>query len=608
MPKKIAHCFSFIAAFVFSMHVASAALPAGFVDITLAHGVTNGSCLAVAPDGRVFVGHQNGLVRVIKNGALLPTPFISVSAVSSNELGLLGMAFDPGFATNNFIYLHYSTNILPRVQRISRFTASGDVAIPGSEMVLIETDPFVGDEEAGGGLCFGPDGMLYIGIGDCEVPASVQVTNSLFGKVLRIRRDGSIPADNPFFAQNTDKNRAVWALGFRNPFFLSANRTGRLFANDVGSVNTTAREEVNDVVRGGNYGWPTCEGNCANPAFRNPVHFITHTNNFAAITGGALYDPPAPLFPASYVGKYFFGELTTATIQLLDPATSNAIPFATGLLGGLISIQIGPDGALYYLVRSQSSANSGSVGKIISGVGTLVPLNSTWKYLEWGTNPPANWTDRTFDDNSWSNGVAQLGWGNNAEATIVRSNRADASRLATTYFRKSFVLSNTAPYSNYVVGLVRDDGGVVYLNGTEVFRNNMPAGAVTSTTLATFSVANPDEPAIFGAVVNPSLVLNGTNVLAVEIHQNATNAATDMSFNAALYGINGTANLNAFLSGNNMVISYPSWANRFTLEAAAAIPTISWSAVTNVSVVVSNELRVNVPLSPSNQFFRLRGQ
>lgn len=609
MPKKIALiCGSIIAAILIFVQSAPAALPGGFVDITLAAGITNGSAVAVAPDGRVFFGQQNGIIRVVKNGAVLPTPFLSLSTVFSNELGLIAMTFDPGFSTNNFVYLHYSTNLLPRVQRVSRFTVSGDVALPGSETVLIETDPFTGDGEVGGGLCFAPDGTLYIGIGDCGVSANAQVTNTLFGKVLRIRSDGSIPSDNPFFGVNTGKNRAVWALGFRNPYTLSFNAAGRLLATDVGSVNTTAREEINDVVRGGNYGWPTCEGSCANPAFRNPVYFFLHTNNFAAITGGSFYDSPAPLFPSSYSGQYFFAEYATATIWVLDPLTTNVSTFATGLPGSLTTLKMGPDGALYYLVRSASTANSGSLGKIISGVTTLSPLASTWKYLDTGTNLSVGWADLAFNDGSWSNGIAQLGWGNNGEATIVRSNRTDGSRMATTYFRKLFVISNSAPFSNYVAALVRDDGGVVYVNGTEVFRSNMPTGAVVSTTLALQTVGGVDERAVFGALVSPSLLINGTNVLAVEIHQNATNAATDMSFDAALYGINGTASLNAFLSGNNMVISYPSWANRFTLESSAAILSLNWSTVTNVSAVVSNELRVNVPLGPGNQFFRLRGQ
>jgi glucose/arabinose dehydrogenase len=611
MPGKIALASVLIAMLALIAPQTHAALPAGFVDITMPGNITNGSCLAVAPDGRIFVGQQNGVVRVIKNGVMLSTPFVAVQAnAAGQERGLLGMTIDPGFESNGFLYLHYTTNaVSPNVvQRISRFTASGDVAAPGSELMLIESDPTPSDEELGGGMKFGPDGMLYVGIGDAEVAANAQVTNSLWGKVLRIRNDGTIPADNPFFTQNTGKYRAVWALGFRNPYTFSFDGTGRLFVNDVGSVGAAAREEINHVVAGANHGWPTCEGNCGapNPALRNPVYFFLHTNGFTAITAGAFYSPSASLFPASYNGKYFFGDLATATIWLLDPATTNVTPFATGLPGGLVSMQVGPDGGLYYLVRSASSANSGSVGKIVSGVTALVPLASTWKYLDTGTNLPPGWADLAFNDSAWSNGVAQLGWGPNGETTLVRSNRADGSRMATTYFRKSFVVSNTAPYSNYVVSLVRDDGGVVYINGTEVFRSNMPTGAVTSATLAVMSVGGVDERAVFGGVANPSLLVNGTNVLAVEIHQNGTNAATDMSFDAALFGIDGMANLRAFLSGGELIVAYPSWANRFTLESAATLPTNNWTVVPNVPTPSGNELRVNLPPASNHRFFRLR--
>lgn len=589
--------------------VVRAALPPGFVDITLAGNITNSSALAVAPDGRVFFGQQNGIVRIIKNGVLLPAPFVTVSANSSNERGLLGIAFDPGFSSNHFVYLHYTTNaVSPNVvQRISRFAANGDVAAPG-ETILIETDPVAADEELGGGLVFGPDGMLYIGIGDAEIGVNAQATNSLFGKVLRIRSDGTIPADNPFFAQNTGKNRAVWALGFRNPFAMDFDASGRLFANDVGSGAAAAREEINHVVAGANYGWPTCEGSCANPAFSNPVHFTLHTNNFNAITGGAFYNPPSPLFPSFYSGKYFFADLATSTIELLDPATTNVIPFASGLPGSLVSLQVGSDGALYYLVRGATGPANGAglVGKIVSGVTSLLSLGSSWKYLDTGTNLPSGWASPAFNDSSWSNGVAQIGWGNNGEVTLVRSNRSDGSRIVTTYFRKAFVLNNSAPFSNYVVDLVRDDGGVVYVNGTEVFRSNMPTGTITASTLATLSVGGFDERAVFGGLIDPSVFVSGTNVLAVEIHQNAINTGTDMSFDAALFGINGNASLRAFLSGGEIVISYPSWANRFTLESAPAIPTNTWSVVTNAASPLGDQLRVNVPIGSSHRFFRLR--
>ncbi|HWN96555.1 MAG TPA: PQQ-dependent sugar dehydrogenase [Methylomirabilota bacterium] len=587
-----------------------AALPAGFADITLAAGFTNASCMAVAPDGRVFVGQQNGVVRVVKNGSLLPARFLSIPVNTQNERGLVGITLDPGFTTNNFVYLHYTTNgpTTSVIQRISRFTASNDVAVAGSEIILIETDAFFADREVGGGLKFGPDGMLYVGIGMCGNTGNSQTTNNLFGKMLRIGADGTIPADNPFFTRNTGKNRAVWAVGLRNPYVIAfQNGTGRLFINDVGSSMAAAREEINDGIAGANYGWALCEGNCANPAWRNPVYFYLHTNNFNAITGGDFYNPPSPLFPTQYVGKYFFGDLATSTIQLLDPATTNASLFASGLSGGMVNMQVGPDGALYYLVQSSSTASAGILGKIVYGAQTVLPFGSSWKYLDTGTNLPADWVQPAFDDNSWSNGVAQLGFGGQGEVTTIRNTRPDASRITTHFFRKAFVISNTAPYSNYVVSLVRDDGGVVYINGTEVFRSNMPTGAIASTTLAIYPASSTDERVMYGGVIDPALLVNGTNVMAVEVHQNSIAAATDLSFNVGLFSFNGHAGLRALLSGGNFVLAYPSWAAGFTLESATNVPNAVWIPVdTNATTVADGERLVPVNTNSPQQFFRLR--
>jgi glucose/arabinose dehydrogenase len=329
----------------------AATLPAGFIDVVVAAGFTNVSSMAIAPDGRIFVCQQNGHVRVVKNGAVLPASFVSLGVNTANERGLLGITLDPGFVTNQFVYLHYTTSAPVAgtfVQRVSRFAANGDVAVPGSETLLFETDAFTADEELGGGLGFGADGMLYVGTGQSGATSNSQITNGHFGKILRLQPDGGIPSDNPFFSVNTGKNRAVWALGLRNPFVIAFQPgTGRLFINDVGSINTTAREEINDGVAAANYGWPTCEGNCVtpNPALRNPLHFFTHVNGFNGITGGAFYNPPASLYPTQYVGKYFYGDLATATIQVLDPATTNVAPFASRLVGRLVSLQVGPDGA-----------------------------------------------------------------------------------------------------------------------------------------------------------------------------------------------------------------------------------------------------------------------
>jgi glucose/arabinose dehydrogenase len=339
--------------------------------------------MAFAPDGRLFVCQQTGQLRVIKSGALLPTPFVSLSVDSSGERGLLGVAFDPNFSSNHFVYLYYTTNVAPIHNRISRFTANGDVAVAGSETVLVDLDNLSSaTNHNGGAIHFGPDGKLYAGVGENANSSNAQTLANRLGKILRYNSDGSIPADNPFVNTATGANRAIWALGLRNPFTFGFQQgTGRMFINDVGQ-NTW--EEINDGIAGSNYGWSNCEGACspANPNFRDPLFQYGHGTSGTtgcAIVGGAFYNPPLNQFPASYFGKYFFGDLCSGWIRLFDPSTGMASGFATGI-STLVDLQIGPDGCLYYLAQG----NGGQVFRI--GAIPSQPLNiSVRARVETGT-------------------------------------------------------------------------------------------------------------------------------------------------------------------------------------------------------------------------------
>ncbi|MBI5289170.1 MAG: PQQ-dependent sugar dehydrogenase [Chloroflexi bacterium] len=318
------------------------------------------TAMAFAPDGRLFVAEQTGALRVIKAGALLRTPFTTLSVNSSGERGLLGVAFDPAFASNNFVYLYYTTSSSPVHNRLSRFTANGDVVLAGSELVLLDLDNLsTATNHNGGAIHFGPDGKLYIAVGENANGANAQSFANLLGKMLRINKDGTIPTDNPFFGSTTGKNRAIWALGLRNPFtFNFQPGTGRMFINDVGQ---SAWEEINDGVAASNYGWPATEGTTANPAYRSPLHVYGHggtSTTGCAITGGVFYNPPTVQFPASYVGKYFFADYCTGWIRIFDPATSAASGFATGI-SAPVDLQVSGDGSLYYLYRG-----SGAVKRI----------------------------------------------------------------------------------------------------------------------------------------------------------------------------------------------------------------------------------------------------
>ncbi|HEX7771865.1 MAG TPA: PQQ-dependent sugar dehydrogenase, partial [Pyrinomonadaceae bacterium] len=251
-----------------------ATLPAGFTETSVS-GLSNPTAMEIAPDGRIFVCQQGGSLRVIKDGALLSTPFLTLSVDASGERGLLGIAFDPNFASNNFIYVYYTVSTSPRHNRVSRFTANGDVAVSGSETVLLDLDNLTSaTNHNGGAIHFGPDGKLYIAVGENATASNAQTLNNRLGKILRINSDGTPPADNPFFNQATGNNRSIWALGLRNPFtFAFQPGTGRMFINDVGEASW---EEINDGIAGSNYGWPNVEGPSANPNFRSPLFAYGH--------------------------------------------------------------------------------------------------------------------------------------------------------------------------------------------------------------------------------------------------------------------------------------------------------------------------------------------
>ena len=139
-----------------------ASVPAGFADEQVVTGLSNPTAMAFAPDGRLFVAEQGGTLRVIQNGTLLATPFVTLTVDSTNERGLLGVAFDPSFATNNFVYVYYTVPGASAHNRISRFTASGNTAVPGSELPVLDLENLGATNHNGGAIHFGADGKLYV--------------------------------------------------------------------------------------------------------------------------------------------------------------------------------------------------------------------------------------------------------------------------------------------------------------------------------------------------------------------------------------------------------------------------------------------------------------
>lgn len=350
-------CFTLLGASALVAH--GATLPAGFTETRIATGLASPTAMAFAPDGRLFVAEQGGRLRIIKNGVLLTQPFVTVSATSSGERGLLGIAFDPDFNTNGWVYVYYTRSTSPVHNRISRFTASAtnpDVAAANSGVLIFQLPNLSSaTNHNGGSIHFGPDGKLYVAVGDNANSANAPSLNTVLGKFLRINKDGTIPSDNPFFAQTTGNNRAIWARGLRNPFnFAFQPGSGRIHINDVGQ---NSWEEVNLGVAGANYGWPSTEG--PEPAgvagVTYPIHSYQNAGSNCAIVGAAFYNPSAPTFPAAFNGAYFFGDFCGGFMRTLSPPSyTTSSPFATGI-DSLVDIQIGPDGALYYLARGDGS-------------------------------------------------------------------------------------------------------------------------------------------------------------------------------------------------------------------------------------------------------------
>lgn len=337
-----------------SSPASAAALRPGFTETTIASGLARPTAMAWAPDGTLFVCEQDGRLRVIRNGVLLTAPFLSVTVSAVGERGLLGVAIDPNYSSNRYVYVYYTATTPTVHNRVSRFTGTGDVAAPGSELVLLELDPLsAATNHNGGGLHFGPDGLLYIGAGENALGSNAQTLGNLLGKMLRIAPDGSIPATNPFYGATTGRNRAIWALGLRNPFtFAFEPFSGRMMINDVGQA---AWEEVNEGQAGGNYGWPATEGPTSNPQFVSPLYAYPHTSGVCAISGGTFYPVLPSQYPPEYSGDYFFADFCAGWIRQYDFTDGiRAGDFASGIVAP-VDLRIGFEGSLYYLARGAGS-------------------------------------------------------------------------------------------------------------------------------------------------------------------------------------------------------------------------------------------------------------
>lgn len=310
----------------------------------VASGLDSPMFVAAPPgDERVFIVERGGTIRILEDEAILAEPFLDIGdrVDDSGEGGLLGLAFAPDYASSRAFYVYYTTAGSPLTSRVSRFRASAadpDAAedAPAQEKVLLSVPQPAGNHN-GGTVAFGPDGMLYLGLGDGggsgDPGEAAQRPNTLLGKMIRIDvafsafGDGyEIPADNPFFGQDGVRGE-IWAFGLRNPFRFAFDRlTGDLYIGDVGQ-GVWEEVDVEPAGSGGgrNYGWDVMEAAhcfedpdpgeppCNDASLTLPVHEYDHGLG-CAVTGGTVYRGPAP----SLQGQYFFGDYCSSRIWTLE--------------------------------------------------------------------------------------------------------------------------------------------------------------------------------------------------------------------------------------------------------------------------------------------------
>jgi glucose/arabinose dehydrogenase len=345
-------------------------------------GLNGITAIANAGDDRLFVTEQPGRIRIVRNGVLAPAPFLDIQSLvrSGGEQGLLGLAFHPRYAQNGLFFVFYTN--LQGTDIIARYhvSADPDLADPASGRILLSIpEPF--ENHNGGALVFGPDGYLYIGVGDGGAGGDpncfAQKTDTLLGKILRLDVDTnadappfySIPPSNPFRGASPMPDE-VWAYGLRNPWRITFDRRlGDLYIGDVGQG---AREEI-DVQPAGspggqNYGWKIMEGTlcfsresctastpaCDAPALTRPVLEYGHGAE-CSVTGG--YVSRSPSLPHAY-GAYFFGDFCSGRLWTAERGTwqvrsvvsrvSNLSTFGEDKNGELYAASL--NGTLYRLV------------------------------------------------------------------------------------------------------------------------------------------------------------------------------------------------------------------------------------------------------------------
>ena len=315
----------------------------------VAGGLETPWAIAFAPDGRIFLTERPGRIRIIRDGKLQKEPWMILDAYEVGEAGLLGLALDPEFSRNRFVYVAYTyyqkERMKNRLVRLREDPATGK----GQRDRTLVDDVAANSNHNGGRVKFGPDGKLYWTTGDAQNARLSQDVSSLNGKILRLNPNGTIPSDNP------SGKSLVYSYGHRNPQGLAWQPgTGRLYATEHGpsGFQGCCMDEVNLIEAGKNYGWPVIRGDQTQEGMVAPVLHSGESETWAP--GGATFVTHGP-----WVGSLLFTGLRGQSLYrlVLDPKEPRKVVSFERLFvrqfGRLRDVAEGPDGAIYLLTSNR---------------------------------------------------------------------------------------------------------------------------------------------------------------------------------------------------------------------------------------------------------------
>jgi glucose/arabinose dehydrogenase len=512
----------------------------GFVNEKIIAGFSSPMGFAYAPDGRIFVWEKGGKVKIVKNGQILATPFLDISSHVNHatDRGLIGMALDPDFSSNGYVYLSYvyenggnPTSTAARTERVTRVQAdpaNPDRALSGETVLLgtKSTTPCNSGEDCMmneiathtiDNLAFGSDGKLWISNGEgsdyrAATAGSLrtQDLNSLSGKLIRINKDGTAPNDNPWYDGSNSVQSKIWSYGLRNPFRFGFGPNG--IDPYIGDVGWSSFEEI-DHGKGKNFGWPCYEGTGPQPQFQSA---FTQCKNLAASSvtaplytyahvsgvGGCIIMGPyfqGSNYPTQYQNNLFFSDYSNHWMKraIFDSTgkITNVVTFATNVNDAVYLAQ-GPSGDIYwtsittgsiYRIRFTGTANRPPVAQAsVAPTSGLSPL--TVNFSSAGTSDPDG-DPLTY---LWNFGDGQTSTTQNPShqytasgvqkfvATLTVKDPEGASSQASV----SVTVGNTAPTATIATpanGVVVAAGSTVAFNGSGTDKEDgaLPASALT---------------------------------------------------------------------------------------------------------------------------------